>query len=98
MGEEQSYGARPATDVEEAPATVEMEVLGESIGQGRGVWFATLPVVAGGAFEHGLVPDPVLPRVARLPSRHVFSVADLHGDGLPPHVCILKGSLQHQPD
>ena len=43
MGEEQGDGARTATDVEEAPTTIEIEVLGESIGQGRGVRFATLP-------------------------------------------------------
>src|SRR5271167_758314 len=61
VGEEQSDSAGPATDVEEAPTTIEMEVLGECIGQGRGVWFAALSVVGGGALEHGLVPDPVLP-------------------------------------
>ena len=84
MGEEQGDGARPATDVEEAPTTIEVEVFGESIGQRRCVWFATLPVVVGSALEHGFVPDPVFPRVARLSLRHVFSVSDPHGDGLPP--------------
>jgi hypothetical protein len=84
MGEEQSDGARPATDVEEAPTTIEMEVLGESIGQVRGVGFATLPVVAGSTLEHGFVPDPVFPWVACLSLRHEFSVADVHGDGPPP--------------
>ena len=39
VGEEQSDSARPATDVEQAPATIEVEVLGESVGQGRRVRF-----------------------------------------------------------
>jgi hypothetical protein len=83
VGEEQSDSARPATGVEEATATIEVEVLGESVGQSWGVRFSTLPVVGGGTFEHGLVPDPVLPRVACLPLRHVFSVAELQGADCP---------------
>jgi hypothetical protein len=78
MGEEQSDGPGPATDVEQAPATIETEVFGEGIGQASSVWFAALPVVGGRALEDGFVPDPVFPRVARL--RHVFSVAGRHGD------------------
>ena len=84
VGEEQSDSARPATDVEEAPAAIKVEVLGESVGQGRGVRFSTLPVVSGGALEHGFVPDPVLPSVAHRSLRHVLRVPDVHGDGLPP--------------
>jgi catechol 2,3-dioxygenase-like lactoylglutathione lyase family enzyme len=77
MGEQQSDGAWSATDVEEAPPTVEVEVLGESIGQRRSIWFTTLAVVRGGALEYGLVPDPVLPPMGRWSLRHVLSVADL---------------------
>ena len=78
MGEEQSDGPRPAPDIEEAPATIETEVFGEGVGQARSVGFAALPVVGRRTLEHGFVPDPVFPRVARL--RHVFSVAGRHGD------------------
>ena len=62
---------------------MEVEVLSENSGQARGVRFATLPVVSGGALKDAFVPDPVFPRVGRLSLRHAFSVADLHGDGLP---------------
>lgn len=81
LGEEQGDGARPATDVEEAPATIQVEVLGEGVGQGRGIRLATLPVVGGGALEHGLVPDPVLPPMGRASLRHALSVAVV-GPGL----------------
>src|ERR1700719_3664290 len=43
VGEEQRGGAWPATDVEEATAPIEMEVLCESVGESRGIWFTTLP-------------------------------------------------------
>ena len=81
MGEIQSDGAGPATDVEEPPTTIEMEVLGESTGQGRGIWFATLSVVGGGALEHGFVPNPVFPRVARQAFLHELSVAGMDHNG-----------------
>ena len=61
-------------------------MLCESVGQSRGIWFTTLPVVGGRALEHCLVPGPVLPPVACLPrlSSAISSVWQiLHGDGMP---------------
>ena len=59
-------------------------MLGESLVQAEGVRFATLPVVGGSALEHGFVPHPIFPGVARRSLRHAFSVADVRGCGLPP--------------
>lgn len=74
--EQLGEGAWAATDVEEAAASIQIEVLGESVGQSRGIRFATLPLIGGGSLEHCLVPGPVLPPVSRAVLGHSLSVAD----------------------
>ena len=81
VGEEEGDGTRTATDVEKAPASTQVKVLGQSVGQRRGIRLATLSVVGGRALEHGFVPGPVLPPMARVFFRHGLSVADR---GPPP--------------
>jgi hypothetical protein len=71
-GQDQGDAARPAAHVVQPPPAVEPEMTRQRGGERGGVRLAAAPIVRRGAAEDGLVPDPVLPRVAeRLVRRHV---------------------------
>ena len=67
MGEQQSDGAWSATDVRRRPRPSRWRCWVRASAR-CAAYGMTLAVVLGGALEHGLVPDPVLPPMGRGPS------------------------------
>lgn len=75
VGEKQRDAPWPAADVEQAPAAIQLKVFSEGLRQRGRIGISTLPVVVGGALEHGGVPHPAFPRMLHMLLCHRFSLA-----------------------